>query len=127
MEITTNMFIIVASLVLFLYVIFVFVLFLPMIGFGIMPVMMVALFAGFCIIISIFYNNYDPDAVDKDYDTDSIYIIILTITSIVFFLIVLFVMWMLYTRYSTGKETPIEDISQEKNGIETPFTSNKNY
>ena len=128
MEITTNMFLIIASLILFLYVIFVFVLFLPMIGFGIIPVIVIAIFAFFCIVISIFYNNYDPEAIDKDYEnSDSLYIIGLTVTSIVVFVILVFVMWFIYTSYSTGKEKPIEDISQEKDSVQTPFSSSKTY
>jgi len=119
----------VASVILVLYVIFVFVLFLPQIGLGIFPVLFIAVFAGFVIIGSVFYNGWTTDAVvvpDQD-STDLIYLLGLTVTAIVSFFGLLFVMWFIYTHvYRKSFNKPIEDISID-DMVKTPFTSEKNY
>lgn len=126
---SVNIFLIVAGIILFMYVLFVFILFLPTIGFGIVPVLVIAAFAGFAILIAVFYNNYDPD---NDFtSSDNVYLITMTIIVIVAFVIIMFIMWFIYTQYSKpidpnkqGFESePMEDRDLNNPTI-TPFTMN---
>lgn len=129
MEINLNTFLAIASLVLALYVIFVFILFLPSVGFGIVPIFVLALFGGFAIIGAVFYNNYDGTS---DYNSDTVYLSTLAITAIVFFIVIAFVIWFVYTQYSKPIDPiegggldfkeHLEDMTVE-NMTKTPFSN----
>lgn len=125
-----NIFLVIAGIILFMYVLIVFILFLPSFGFGIVPVLVIGAFAGFAILIAIFYNNYDPD---NDFTSgDSVYLIGMTVIVIVAFVIIMFIMWFLYTQYTKPIDPKKEGLDFKvhledrdlENQVVTPFTMN---